>query len=270
MEGQNIVIEYRWAEGKLERLSDLAAEVVRLKVDVIVAPTTAPALAAKNATGSIPIVMLYVADPVERGLVASLARPGGNITGLSWGGIELSGKQLELLKETVPRLSQVGVLTNPASRFHRAVVKNLELAARTLRLQLQILEVRGPSEFATAFSTMKKLRAGAPLIPGDPMFILHRTLLADLAEKNRLPAMYGLREHVEAGGLMGYSPSLREAYRQAAAFVDKILKGAKPADLPVEQPTKIELLINLKTAKDLGPHDPAVVAAAGRSAHRVI
>jgi putative ABC transport system substrate-binding protein len=191
-------------------------------------------------------------EPVERGFVASLARPGGNITGLSFGGIELSGKQLELLKETVPRLSQVGVLTNAESQFHRAVVKDLKLAARTLRLQLQILEVRGPGEFDTAFSTLKKLPVGALFIPGDQMFISHRTRLADLAAKNRLPAMYMAREFVDAGGLMSYSPSLREAYRQAAAFVDKILKGAKPATLPVEQPTKFELVINVKTAKALG------------------
>ena len=250
--GKNIAIEYRWAEGKLERLPELAVELVRLNVDLIVASTTAPALAAKNATASIPIVMLYVADPVGRGLIASLARPGGNITGVSWGGIELSGKQLELLQETVPRLSQVAVLTNPASQFHRAVVKDLEHAARTLRLQLHILEAPGPTEFAAAFSTMKKLRVGAVLIPGDPMFVLQRARLADLAAKNRLPAMYGLREHVEAGGLMSYSPSLREAHRRAATYVDKILKGAKPADLPVEQPTKFELVLNLKTARALG------------------
>jgi putative ABC transport system substrate-binding protein len=252
VDGQNIAIEYRGTEGDLTRLPDLAAELVRLKVDVIVAPTTAAALAAKNATRSMPIVMVYIADPVGAGLVASLGRPGGNITGLSWGGIELSSKQLELLKETVPRLSKLAVLTNPASQFHRQVVKDVETSARTLGLHLQILEVRGPAEFDTAFSTMRRLRADAVLIPGDPMFNFHRTRLADLAAANRLPAMYGQRDNVEAGGLMSYSPSLREAHRQAATFVDKILKGAKPADLPVEQPTKLELVINLKTAKALG------------------
>jgi len=252
VEGQNIAIEYRGTEGDLTRLPDLAAELVRLEVDVIVAPTTNAALAAKNATRSIPIVMVYIADPVAAGLVASLARPGGNITGLSWGGIELSSKQLELLKETVPRLSKLAVLKNPANQFHRQVVKDVETSARTLGLHLQILEAREPAQFDSAFSTMRRLRADAVLIPGDPMFNFHRTRLADLAAANRLPAMYGQRDNVEAGGLMSYSPSLREAHRQAATFVDKILKGAKPADLPVEQPTKLELVINLKTAKALG------------------
>ena len=252
IEGQNTVVEYRWAEGKLERFPDLAAELVRLKVDVIVASTTAPALAAKNATTTIPIVIVYVADPVGRGLVASLARPGGNITGLSWGGIELSGKQLELLKEAVPKLSRVAVLTNPAGEFHRAVLREAEAAAGALAVQLQPFEVRDPTDFDSAFAAMTRARAGALLVPGDPMFFIQRTRVAHLAAKSRLPAMYGLREHVEAGGLMSYAPSIRDTHRRAAVYVDKILKGAKPADLPVEQPTKFEMVVNLKTAKALG------------------
>ena len=259
VEGKNIAIEYRGTEGDITRLPDLAAELVRLKVDVIVAPTTGAALAAKNATPSTPIVMVYIGDPIGAGLVASLARPGGNITGVSWGGIELSSKQLELLKETVPRLSKLAVLKNPASQFHRQVVKDVETSARTLGLHLQILEVREPAEFDTAFSTMKRLRADAVFIPGDPMFNIQRTRLANLAAANRLPAMYGQRDNVEAGGLMSYAPSLREAHRQAATFVDKILKGAKPTDLPVEQPTKLELVVNLKTAKALGVRIPQTV-----------
>ena len=258
VETKNIAIEYRGTEGDLTRLPDLAAELVRLKVDVIVAPTTNAALAAKNATPSIPIVMVYIADPVAAGLVASLARPGGNITGLSWGGIELSSKQLELLKETVPRLSTLAILTRP-SQFHRQVVKDVETSARTLGLHLQILEVREPAEFDTAFSTMRRLRADAVLIPGDPMFNIHRTRLAELAAANHLPAMYGQRDNVVAGGLLSYSPSLREAHRRSATFVDKILKGAKPADLPVQQPTKLELVVNLKTAKALGVTIPQTV-----------
>ena len=252
VEGENIAIEYRWAEGKLERLPALAAELVRLKVDLILAWTTAPALAAKDATRTIPIVIGYVADPVERGLIASLARPGGNVTGLSWGGIELSGKQLELLKDAVPKLSRVAILINPASQFHKAVVKEIETAGRALGVKLQPLEVRAPDEFDSAFKAMTRERAGALLVPGDSMFLLHRTRLAELAAKSRLPAMHGLREHVEAGGLMSYAPSLSDTSRRGATFVDKILKGAKPADLPVEQPTRFELVINLKTAKALG------------------
>ncbi len=253
VEGQNIVIDWRYAEGRLDRLPDLAAELVRLKVDVIVTVPTPAAVAAKNATGTIPIVMINVSDPVGLGLIASLARPGGNATGLSYSvGVESFGKALELLKETVPKLHRVAVLSNPANPAHAPVIGDVKVAARSLGVQLQLLEARGPNELDVAFAAMAKERVGALLVLPDSMLILHRARLADLAAKNRLPAMYGLREHVEAGGLMTYGPSTVANFRRAAFFMDKILKGAKPADLPVEQPTKFELVINRKTAKALG------------------
>ena len=239
---------------KYDRLPDLAAELVRLKVvDVIVATPTPPAAAAKNATGTIPIVMIAVGDPVGQGLIASLARPCGNVTGLSFSvGLEIIGKQLELLKETVPKVRRVAILSNPANPFHPLAIKEVKVAARSLGVQLQLLEARGPNEFDGAFAAMAKERVGALLVVTDPLFFLHRTRLADLAAKSRLPAAHGVREHVEAGSLMSYGPSLPDLSRRAATFVDKILKGAKPADLPVEQPTKFELVVNLKTAKALG------------------
>ncbi len=252
VEGQNIMIEHRYSEGKYERLPDLAADLVRLKVDVIVAPATNPVLAAKQATRTIPIVMTGSEDAVGSGLVASLARPGGNVTGLSTLAPEIVGKQLELLKEIVPRVSRVAVLWNPTNRVHPLSLGEAKVAARSLGVQLQILEARGPEEFESAFATMTRERASALLVLHDGMFLLHPTRIADLAAKSRLPAMYQLREHVDAGGLMVYGPSLRDNFRRAATYVDKILKGAKPADLPVEQPTKFELVINLKTAKALG------------------
>jgi ABC-type uncharacterized transport system substrate-binding protein len=253
VEGQNIIIEYRYAEGRSERLPDLAAELVRLKVDTIVAPTIQGATAAKNATGTIPIVMVAVGDPVGTGLIASLAHPGGNVTGLSFSvGVETYGKGLELLKETVPKVRRVAILWNPANLVNRLAIREVNVAARSLGVQLQLLEARGPSEFDGAFAVMAKKRPGALLVVSDTLFILHRTRLADLAARNRLPAAYGAREYVDAGGLMSYGPSIADLYRRAATYVDKILKGAKPADLPVEQPTKFELVINLKTAKALG------------------
>ena len=253
VEGQNIVIERRWSEGRAERFPSLAAELVSLKVDVIVAGPTPPAVAAKNATGTIPIVMWGVGDPVGQGLIASLARPGGNVTGLSFSvGSETFGKGLELLKETVPKVRRVAVLSNPANASHALAIENVKVAARLLGVQLQLLEARGPEEFDGAFAAMAKERVAALLVPTDPVFFLHRARLADLAAKNRLPSVHSLREYVEAGGLMSYGPSLADLGRRAATFVDKILKGAKPADLPVEQPTKFELVINLKTAKALG------------------
>ncbi len=256
VEGQNIVIEYRWAEGRYERLPTLAAELVRLKVDIIVAVTTPGIQAAKNATETIPIVMISgSADPVGLGLIASLARPGGNVTGLSYSvGREIFGKGLELLKETVPKVRRVAILSNPsnpASPVQPLIIREVYVAARSLGVQL-LLEARGPNGFDGAFAAMAKERVGALLVVADSIFILHRTRLADLAAKSRLPAMYGFREHVEAGGLMSYGANLADLYRRAATYVDKILKGAKPADLPVEQPTKFELVINLKTAKALG------------------
>jgi len=254
VEGQNIVIDYRYAEGRFDRLPDLAAELVQLKVDIIVAVATQGVAAAKNATETIPIVMISgSADPVGLGFIASLARPGGNVTGLSFSvGPEISGKQLELLKEIVPKVRRVAILSNPATPIQPRFLREVTLAAQSLAVQLQLLEGRGPNEFDGAFAAMAKERVGALLVVADSLFIFHRTRLADLAARSRLPAAYGVREHVEAGGLMSYGPSLRDLFRRGATYVDKILKGAKPADLPVEQPTQFELVINLKTAKALG------------------
>jgi len=252
VEGQNIVIDYRFAEHRYDRLPDLAAELVRLKVDIIVAPATPAAAAAKNATGTIPIVMIGVGDPVGTGFIASLARPGGNVTGSSYFvGLEIYSKQLELLKETVPKVRRVAILSNPTNPAHPSWMREIKGAGGSLGVQLQFLEARGPTEFDGAFAAMAKERAGALLVVADGMFMLHRIRLADLAAKSRLPSL-GYRELVEAGGLISYGPSLPDLWRRAATYVDRILKGAKPADLPVEQPTKFELLVNLKTAKALG------------------
>ncbi|MBI2554481.1 MAG: ABC transporter substrate-binding protein [Candidatus Rokubacteria bacterium] len=253
VEGQNIVIERRSAAGKVERLPDLAVDLVGLKVDVIVAPDPPAAGAAKNATKTIPVVVRTSDDPVAMGLVASLARPGGNITGLTslWG--ELSGKRLELLKEVVPRISRVAVLWNPAHPGAILALRETEVAARSLGLQLQSLEVRGPNpDFEGAFGAAARERAGALITLRNPLIVRHRTRIVNLAAKSRLPAMYDEREFVEAGGLTSYGANLSDLNRRAAVYVDKILKGAKPADLPVEQPTKFELVINRKTAKALG------------------
>jgi putative ABC transport system substrate-binding protein len=253
VEGRNVVIEYRDVEGKLERYPALAAELVALKVDVIVALGYPGTLAAKNATNTIPIIMVAVADPVRIGLIASLVRPGGNITGLTLlAGTEIVGKHLELLKEAVPNLSRVAVLWNPANPMHVLRLREVEVAGRSLRVQLQILKAQGPEEFDSAFAAMTRERAGALYVVGDPMLRQHRRRLAELAAKSRLPAVYELKDHAEAGGLMAYGPSILDMYWRAATYVDKILKGAKPADLPVEQPTKFELVINMKTAKALG------------------
>jgi putative ABC transport system substrate-binding protein len=253
VEGQNIVIEYRFAEGQVDRLPALAAELVRLKVDVIAAGPTAPAVAAKRATGTIPIVMLGAATPVELGLVASLARPGGNVTGMSWSvDLEIIGKGLEVLKETVPKLRLVAILSNPTNPAQASAIENLKLAARSLGLRLQLLEARAPTEFDGAFRAMAKQRANALLVVADAVFVLHRARLADLEARYRLPSMHTLRPNVEAGSLMSYGPNIVAVWRRAAVVVDKILKGAKPADLPVEQPTTYELVINLRTARALG------------------
>ena len=252
VEGQNIAFEYRWADSRSERLPDLAAELVRLKVDIIAVANSLGALAAKQATTTIPIV-LAGADPDALGLGASLARPSGNITGVSLvAGPEIGSKYLDLLKEAVPKISRVAVLLRLESPSHVLVLKEMEVAARSLRVQLQPLGVRTPDEFDSAFSAMTRARADALIVFGDPIFFLHRTRLADLTAKNRLPAMYGLTEHAEAGGLMAYSANFADVARRAATYVDKILKGAKPGDLPIELPTRFELVINLKTAKALG------------------
>jgi putative ABC transport system substrate-binding protein len=252
VEGQNFVIEYRWAAGQYERLPDLAAELVRLKVDVLMMSTTPAVLAAKHATTTIPIVMVSIHDPVGSGLVASLARPGGNITGLSILSPELVGKQLEFLKEVLPTGSRVAVLWNPASQAHSLIVHEADVAAQAVGVQLSLQEARGPDVFDSAFAAMTSAHADALLVLGDLMFFYHRRRLAELAAMGHLPAMYASREFVEAGGLISYGASNLDQWRRAATYVNKILKGTKPADLPVEQPTKFELVINLKTAKELG------------------
>ena len=252
VEGKNIVIEWRWAEGKPDRLPDLAAELVRLKVDIIVSagPAVTPRL--KEATKTIPIVMAQDNDPIGNGFVSSLARPGGNITGLATLAPELSGKQLELLKEIIPRLSRVAVLGSPTEPGNAQTLREIELAAAALSVKIQNLDVLGPNDFETVFRAASKGRAEAALVLVSTIFNSHRTQVIELAVKSQLPAIFYSAEYVELGGLMAYGPSYTDLYRRTATYVDKILKGAKPADLPVEQPTKFELIINLKTAKQIG------------------
>ena len=256
VEGRNLLIEYRDAAGKTERFPALAAELVALKVDVIVAAGgTLAALAAKQATTTLPIVFAAVGNPVAEGLVTSLARPSGNVTGLSLVQQEIVGKSLELLKQAVPEVSRVALLLKPDSMPDRAKKDRLnaaDVAARALSVRLQVVEARGPEDFDRAFSDMTRARAGALTVLATPVFDSERRRLVDLAAKNRLPTVYSYRSYVEAGGLMSYGPDLADSFRRAATYVDKILKGAKPADLPVEQPTKFELVINLKAAKALG------------------
>jgi putative ABC transport system substrate-binding protein len=252
IEGQNIAIEYRFASGRVGQLPVLAAELVRLKLDVIVTPTTPASLAAKQATSTIPIVFAAVADAVGAGLIANFARPGGNITGLASISAELGGKRLELLKEVAPKASRVAVLYNPADRSNVLVLKELQESAPALGLTLQPLEVRGPGDFEGAFVAMTRERAHALFGAAGVLTFEHRNTIVDLAAKNRIPAMWGHRQFVEAGGLMSYAVNWYDQLRRAATYVDKILKGAKPGDLPVEQPTKFELVINLKAAKALG------------------
>jgi putative ABC transport system substrate-binding protein len=264
VEGQNLVIERRSAEGRFERLPDLAAELVRLKVDVIVASSAAAVRAVKQATTTIPIVMAPGGDPIHYGFVASLARPGGNITGLSsYVDFALDGKSLELLKETLPRLTRVGLvyLTPGEGRSYAEEYKDLEAAARALQVVLLPATADRPSEFADAFATLARARVDAVMVAANPLTYANGRLIAELAAKHRLPAIYGFRENAEAGGLMSHGASIPDIWRRAAYFVDKILRGAKPADLPVEQPTIFELVINLKTAKTLGLTIPPSVLA---------
>ena len=257
VEGQNYEINYQYAEGQYDALPRLTDELVRLGVDVIVASPTPAALAAKSATATIPIVGIGFDNPIENGLVASLARPGGNVTGLSYGvGPEIFGKDMELLREMLPELRHVAVLSNPAGPNHAPMISNVKSAARALGVELLLLEASGPGEFDRAFAAMANERVGALFIFGDPMLGVHRARLAELAVQYRLPSMHTNRPHVEAGGLMCYGPSFSDLWRRAAAYVDKILKGARPADLPVEQPTKFELIINLRTAKAIGIEIP--------------
>jgi ABC-type uncharacterized transport system substrate-binding protein len=255
VEGRNLVIEYRNHEGKEERLPALAAELVALKVDVILAVSTLPALAAMKVTRTLPIVFAAAAEPVTSGLVTSLARPGGNVTGMSAVAPELVGKCLELLKQTVPGVTRGVILWQPGApdeRTDKDMLKEAEVASRTLGVRLQAVKARRPEDFERAFSDVTKARAGALIVLTSVMFINERRRLVDLAAKNRLPTVYPQRDFVDVGGLMSYGPNGPDLFRRAATLVDKILKGAKPADLPVEQPTKFELVINLKTAKAIG------------------
>jgi ABC-type uncharacterized transport system substrate-binding protein len=262
VEGKNIVVEYRWAEGKYDKISVVLAEFARLKVDVIVAGGGAvPALAAKKATTTIPVVVTNVGDPVAFGLVDNLARPGGNITGLAIVSLELSGKRLEILKETIPKVSRMAVLWSPENPGSVANMKATEAPASSLGITLQSIEVRQPDELERAFSAMKKEHAGALVVINSPLVVSQLKQIVRLAAKHRLPAIYNESRFVEDGGLMSYGPNYADLYRRAATYVDKILKGAKPADLPVEQPTKFELVINLKTAKQINLTIPPNVLA---------
>ena len=252
VEGKNIVIEYRYAEGKLDRLPALATELVRLKVDVIVTTGSTATRPAKAATSTVPIIMASDIDPVGNGFVASLARPGGNITGLSNLAPDLSGKQLELLKEIVPKLSRVAVFGTLTTPGNAESLKEIELVARAFGLRVQYLDILDPEDLETAFQAASKGRAGAVLVQGTPFTSSHRAQITARAAKNRLPATYPQSDYIDAGGLMFYGPSITDLFRRAAIYVDKILKGAKPGDLPVEQPMKFEFIINLKTAKQMG------------------
>ena len=265
-EGRNFVLERRYGESKMGRLPELAGELVRLRVDLIVAATDPSIRAVKQTTQTIPIVMATSVDPVGTGFVETLARPGGNITGLTLMAPELGTKRLELLKEAVPKISRVAVLWNPDIPGGPLELKEMEFAARSLQVQLQPLELRDPSQFESVFKSIKSKRADALItFANNAVLFPNRKQIADLAAKNRLPAMYPLGDFVDAGGLIAYGPNSVELYRRAATYVDKILKGAKPADLPVEQPTKFELIINLKAAKQIGlTIPPNVLARADR------
>jgi putative ABC transport system substrate-binding protein len=263
IEGQNIVIEYRWAEGQFDRLPGLVEDLVRLKVELIVAPTSIYTGAARRVTSTIPLVFASHADPVNSGHVVSLARPGGNATGLTIIMSETMAKSLELLKEALPGLSRVAVIWDPGTPSHTPGLKAVETASRALGLRLQALGVRSVAEFGEAFSLAARERAGAVLVLSTPLFMGGARQLAELGLARKLPTMFGPREHVEAGGLMSYSPDRADLYRRAAGYVDQILKGANPAELPVQQATKFELIVNLKTAKALGlTFPPAVLVRA--------
>ena len=251
MEGKNMIIEDRWAEGKYEHLPGLAAELVQMKVDVIVASANA-VRAAQQATTTIPIVMVRSPDPVGSGFVASLARPGRNITGLSSISVEVSSKYLELLRAAVPKLSRVTVLMNPANPTHTDRLKRIQDSTKTNSVKISPVEASTASQIEAAFVLMKQERAGALIVLPDSFFLAQARRMAELAAQQRLPTMFGIREPVESGGLMSYGQNAAEHYHRAATYIDEILKGAKPADLPVEQPTKFELVINLKTAKSIG------------------
>jgi putative ABC transport system substrate-binding protein len=265
IEGQNISIEYRYAEGVAERFPSLAAELVQLKVNVIVVGNTPATQGAKNATKTIPIVMISVSDPVGTGLVASLAHPGGNVTGLSDLQSDLGGQQLQILKEAFPKVSRVAILWDPANASNALWLAETKATAESLRVRVQPLGVHGPNDIEVAFSAIKRDRASALSVSGNPVNGVYRTQIVSLAAKSRLPAIYPETGFTDAGGLMSYGVNFPDLYRHAATYVDKILKGAKPADLPVEQPTKFELVVNLKTAKQIGlTIPPNVLARADR------
>jgi putative ABC transport system substrate-binding protein len=259
VEGQNLVIEYRSADGRDERFPDLATELVRLKVDLFLTRGTPAALAAKHATGTIPVVMMGTGDPVGSGIVASLARPGGNVTGLSSLVTDLYGKRLELLREMVPGLTRLAGLFNMGNPALPPAWKEVEIAARSLGIESQLLDVRTPEDLGRAFDAASSQRAAALVVGLDTLTLAHRRTIADLAAQHRLPAMYAASEFVDAGGLIAYGINYPDHYHRAASFVAKIFKGTKPADLPVEQPMKFELVINLKTAKELGLTIPPVL-----------
>jgi len=252
VEGQSIILEYRPTEGRQDRLPEMALEIIRQKVDVIVAYGTPGTQAAKRATSTIPIVMVGTGDPLKTGLVRTLAHPGGNVTGNTIMAIQITTKRLQLLKEAVPRLSRVALLWNPGNAANAVQFEEMKSATRTLGVTLVSLEARSPGELETALAAMGQTRAHGLMVTADAMLTLHLTRIVDAARGSGLPTMYQLKENVDAGALMSYGPSLPELFRRAAVYVDRILKGAKPADLPVEQPSKFELAINLKTAKALG------------------
>jgi putative ABC transport system substrate-binding protein len=261
IEGKNVAFERRWAENRPDRLAEFAAELVRLNVNIIVAFGTLAPLAAKAATSTIPIVMADAGDPLGSGLVASLARPGGNVTGMSLMVPDVAGKRLELLKELLPQLASVAVLWNGANPYSTVVFKETQAAGRNLGTEVQSLEVRGPGDFDGAFAAARQQHPAALITVEDPLTITYRKRIADFAVAEQLPSLYGLRDYVEVGGLISYGANLTELHRRAAGYVDKILKGAMPANLPVQQPTQFHLIINLKTAKALGLDVPASVLA---------
>jgi putative ABC transport system substrate-binding protein len=261
VEGQDIVVEYRYAQDDLEQLREFAAELVRLKVDIIVTGGAISTRPAKEAAGATPIVMAYESDPVGSGLITSLARPGGNVTGLTSSAGELNGKRLELLKEAIPKLSRVAVIRNPGMSNAELALKDAEIAAQSLKLKIQPLEVQGPNDLERVFAAAKKGRAEGMIVVGDPVTFTHRRRVADLALKNRIATIHGQMQFAEAGAMMVYGPNDADMYRRAARYVDKILKGSKPGDLPIERPVKFDFIINLKTAKRLGLTIPPNVLA---------
>jgi putative tryptophan/tyrosine transport system substrate-binding protein len=261
LEGQNIAFEFRWAEGKLDQLPELAAELVRLQVDVIVTLAPQATLAAKQATQTIPIVFVAMGDPVASGVVASLAQPGGNVTGTTRMLSEMSAKHVELIKETVPSLAKLAVLWNPTNSSHAPALQAVDTAARALSLQAQPLEVRAAAELDGTFDVIVREKADGVLFIADPVFFIALKRMADFVASSRLPAIANFTEFPKLGGLIGYAPSIPDEFRHAASHIDKILKGAKPADLPVEQPTRFQLVINLKTAKALGLEVPPTLLA---------